>query len=93
MKMHMREEHNGLDEVEALTINDSALNQANILQELKNHQEQMYLQMEQTMKVNLVEALTGICGDMVNENTPPTHNFNAANNMRNIASSSEATIL
>jgi len=45
------------------------------------------------MKVNLIEALTGICGDIRNENTPPTHDFNAAINMRNLASVTKATIL
>ena len=53
----------------------------------------MSLRIEQTMKVNLIEALTVICGDMGNENTPPMHDFNAVNKMRNFASANEATIL
>jgi len=89
----MHKEYNNLDEVGGLTINDSALNQANILQELKKHQEHMSLRMEQIIKVNLITALTGICGDMGNENTPPMHDFNAANNTRNLASGNKAAIL
>ena len=49
--------------------------------------------MEQTMKVNLIEALTRIYGDIGNENTPPTRDFNAANNMKNLASDNKAAIL
>ena len=49
--------------------------------------------MEHTMKVHLIEELTGICGDMGNKKMPPTYTFNAANNMKNIASGNESTIL
>ena len=93
MKMYMREEYNYFDEVGALTIKNTALNQANILQLLKNHQEQMFLRMEKTLKVSLIEALTGICGDKEYESAHPMYDFNAVNNIRNLASGNKATIM
>ena len=66
MKTFMRIEYNDLDEVGRLTIAISNLNQANILQELKDHQKEMYVRMEQNLKINMIEMLTGVCGQMKN---------------------------
>ena len=55
MKIFFREEYSDLDEVGGLTLNNSVLNQANILQELKNHQEEMaVIRMEQNCKISMI---------------------------------------
>ena len=67
MKTFMREEYNDLDEVGGLSVDNSSLNQAHILQEMKIHQEQMAERMEQNLKINMIETLTGLCGQLENE--------------------------
>ena len=46
MIIFFREEYSDLDEVGGLTLINSVLDQANIVQELKNHQEEMDVRME-----------------------------------------------
>ena len=46
----MRTEYNDLEEIGGLTIASSILNQAKILQELKQHQEEMSGRMEKNFK-------------------------------------------
>ena len=46
MKIFMRSEYSDLDEVGGLSPNNSILKQANILQELNNHQEEIAALME-----------------------------------------------
>ena len=65
----MRDEYNELDKVVSLSVDNSSLNQANILQELKSHQEQMVERMEQSLKINLMETLTGLCRQLKNKAT------------------------
>jgi hypothetical protein len=73
MKIFMRAEYSDLDEVGGLTLNNSILNQANILQELKSHQEEIAARMENNLKINMIEAMTGLCDQYGNEeNCPPT---------------------
>lgn len=72
MKAFMRNKYNKFDKVGSLSVDNSSLNQANISQELKNHQEQMAEGMEQNLKINMIETLTGLCGQLEdNENAPP----------------------
>ena len=71
MKTCMRIEYNNIDEAGGLTITNSNLNQANILQELKSYQEQMVDRMEQDIKVNMIETLSYLCGQMENESVTP----------------------
>ena len=69
----MCDEYTELDKVGILSVDNSSLNQANILQELKNHQEQMAERMEQRLKINMIEILTGLCGQLqdIEDVAPP----------------------
>ena len=67
MKIFFREEYSDLDEASGLTLNNSILNQANILQELKNRQEEMAVRMEQSFKINMIKTMSGLCEKMGNK--------------------------
>ena len=69
MKTFMLAEYNNLDEVGRLTIASSNLNQETILQELKDNQEEISTRMVQNLKINVIETLTGLCGQVENEKT------------------------
>ena len=56
-RVFMRKEHNDLEDVGALTMTNSALNQANLVQHLQNHEDAIATRLEQQMKANFVEAL------------------------------------
>ena len=77
-------------------MKNSVLNQANILQELKNHQEEMAVQMEQNLKINTIETMIGLCEQMgYEEKHPPSNHsnythLNAANSANNLSLSDKA---
>ena len=72
MKEFMRDEYTELDRVGSLSVGGSSLNQANILQELKNHQEQMVERIEQNLALKMIDILTGLCGQLEDtENIAP----------------------
>ena len=72
MKEFIRDEYTKLNEVSSLLVDNSSLNQANILQELKTRQEQMAERMEKNLKINMIEMLSGLCGQLKDiENFPP----------------------
>ena len=56
-KDYMREEHDKLDEVGALKINDSSLNQANIIQTINERHDELSQRLEERLKVNFIESL------------------------------------
>ena len=60
-KIHMREEHHALWQVGALTIRDSEVSQANMIQQLTDHQQQLTqdlnLQLASTMQENFSQAI------------------------------------
>lgn len=62
-KAFMREEHERLEEVGALNISESYLNQANIIQSINNKHEELTKKLEHKMKINFVEALASY-GDL-----------------------------
>ena len=66
----MQQEYNNLNKIGDLLVDNSNLNQASILQELKNHQEWMEEWMEQNLEINMTETLTGLCGKMENKKYP-----------------------
>ena len=96
MKIFMRSEYSDLDEVGGLSLNNSILNQANILQELKNHQEEVTAWMENNLKINMIDAMTGICEQYgEEENRPPTINrqfqsSEASDTVNNLSSSDKS---
>ena len=95
MKIFVREEYSDLDEVGGLTLKNSVLNQANILQELKNHQEEMAVRMEQNFKINMIETMSGLCKQIGNEeNHQPANPSNTAHvnetSANNLSSSDKA---
>ena len=83
MKTFILTGYNNLEKVGGITIARSNLSQANIIKELKQHQEEMSARMEQDLKTNKIETLTGLCGKMKNkEKIPPQQEMNSANNMK-----------
>jgi hypothetical protein len=96
MKSSVRAEYSDLDEVGGLTLNNSILNQANILQELKSHQEEIAARMENNLKINTIEAMTGLCDQYSDEeNRPPTQHHQyppsePADVVNNLSSSDKA---
>ena len=71
MKIFMRQEYSDLEAVGALTLEDSSLNHAKILQELKDNQAHLAQTMEEQLKVNLVETLDSYAR-FNQENVPPS---------------------
>ena len=63
----MRAEHAELDAVDALDIQQSSFNQANIIKSLQEHQDSLSDRLEEQMKINFIEALT-TCGQMERDN-------------------------
>ena len=57
MKEHMRQEYQTLKDVNALTIDESALNSTDIVQELKLHKEHLLNNAEQRFKTELTEVM------------------------------------
>ena len=57
LKTHMRKEYLDLQEVGGITINNSSLSQANMIQELKVHQEAIPNNMKEELKANLMQTL------------------------------------
>ena len=64
VKTFMRIESNDLEEFGGLTIASSNLNQVNILQNLKKNQEEMSMRVEQNLKNNMIDTLTGLYGQI-----------------------------
>ena len=56
-KIFMRTEYLNLQEVGGLTVNNSILNQANVIQELKNHQEEFAYNLQSHFKASLMQTL------------------------------------
>ena len=96
MKIFMRSEYSDLDEVGGLSPNNSILKQANILQELNNHQEEIAAWMENNWKINMIDAMTRICEQYgEEENRPPTINrqfqsSEASDTVNNLSSSDKS---
>ena len=59
----MREEHERLEEVGALDISESSLNQANIIQSINDKHEELTRKLEHQMKIDFVEVLASY-GDL-----------------------------
>ena len=97
MKIVFRGEYSDLADVSGLTLNNSVLDEANILQELNNYQESITVRMEQNLKMNIVETMAGICEQVGDEEIHPltynsnNHNSNEVNNTHNL-SSNDSTI-
>ena len=56
----MRSEHSELEDVGALGMANSSLNQANLVKHLQDHEEAIATRLEAQMKANFVEALTAL---------------------------------
>ena len=87
-KTHMRNEHLALRQVGALTMKDSELSQANMLQLLTDNQNklahEMQTQLANTMQDNMQHAFHALGMRVDNEeNVPPLHNNNSANSVTN----------
>ena len=67
MKIFMRTEYNNSEKIGQLTMSSYNLNQAKILQELKDHQKEISARMKQNLKINIIETLPELCGQMKNE--------------------------
>ena len=87
-KTHMRNEHLALRQVGALTLKDSELSQANMLQLLTDNQnklaQDMQTQLANTMQDNMQHAFHALgLRDENEENVPPFRNANSANSVTN----------
>ena len=83
MKTFMRTEYNNLDKVGGLTIASSNLNQAKHSTRVKRPSRRNVRAHENNLNINMVEILTGLCGQMKNEeNIPPQQEMNSANNIK-----------
>ena len=56
-KLHMHKVYQALKEVGALTIEDSSLNQMNLIQELTSQQEKMAKDIKSTLQSNILDAM------------------------------------
>lgn len=56
-KKHMRSSYHALNEVGALTIQDSSINQANLIQELSSQQDRMAQDLKATLQSNILDAM------------------------------------
>ena len=80
-KIHMREEHHALRQVGALTIRDSEFSQANMIQQLTDHQQQLTkesnLQLASTMQENFSQAINMLQNTTIDsEDLPSTEQAN-----------------
>ena len=87
-KTHMRNEHLALRQVGALTMKDSELSQANMLQLLTENQNklanEMQTQLANTMQDNMQHAFHALgLRDENEENVPPFGNNSSANSVTN----------
>ena len=78
MKTHMRSEYNMLKEVNALSIQESALNTTDIMNELKNQQEELLDSAEKRFKTNLTEVMNMAISDVESKNDTSEQINNAA---------------
>ena len=56
-KIFMRDEHAALDQVSGLTVEDHSTNQTTMLAHINEHQDHLATQLEERLKLNLIEAL------------------------------------
>ena len=56
-KKHMRTAYHALNEVGALTIQDSSINQVNLIQEISSQQEKMAQDIKDSLQSNILEAM------------------------------------
>lgn len=56
-KTHMRTSYHALNEVGALTIEDSSINQANLIQELSLQKETLTQDINDTLQSNILDAM------------------------------------
>ena len=87
-KAHMRKEHLALRQVGALTMKDSELSQANMLQLLTENQNklanEMQTQLANIMQDNMLHAFHALgLRDENEENVPPFGNNTSANSVTN----------
>ena len=59
-KIHMRQEYSDLQDVGGLSVNNTLLNQANILQELKDHQVQISNDMKTEFNANIMQTFQAL---------------------------------
>ena len=79
MKNHMRKEYKMLKDINALSIQDSALNTTDMMNELKEHQESLLLTAEKRFKTGLTEVMNMAILDLdgkANTKEEPTEQAN-----------------
>ena len=59
-KIHMRTAYNELNEVRALTIEDSSIAQANLIQEISSQQDKMAQDIKESLQANILDAFMAI---------------------------------
>ena len=84
MKTHMRDEYQMLKDVNAITIQDSALHTTNIVNELKNQQETLLYSAEQRFKTNLTEVMNMAVADIEDKAKPEVEKHENINNAAEI---------
>ena len=68
--MHMRQKYLDLQDVDGLTINTTVSNQANIIQELKDHQVLISNSLKQELNENLMHTFQALNLIKTNANNP-----------------------
>ena len=78
----MRSQYSDVNVAGGLTLSNFALDQTNILQERKEHQEVLAACMENNLEVNMIELMTASIYEQIEnkEHIPPPDNV-SANNM------------
>ena len=59
-KLHMRQEYSDLQDVGGLTVNNSLLTQANVVKELKEHQECMSNNLKTEFNANMMQTFKAL---------------------------------
>ena len=84
LKIYMRKEYLDLQEVGGLTINNSSLSQANLVQELKEHQYELANNMKEQLTDNFVKTLQSMHMMVQDENQNPNIDFASHNEQTNV---------
>ena len=84
MKTHMRNEYSMLKEVNAISIQESAINTTDMINELKTQQELLLDSAEKRFKTNLTEVMNMAISDVENKpNTESEEHINNTTELRN----------
>ena len=74
-KTFLQEEYHALGKVGGLTVENSGLNSANAVTELKQHQERLTAQLKEELQDNVQSSLKAFAMATINENTPPAYPY------------------